>query len=128
MAHNGLIQKISLPPPPPPPWTTLNWVPTNCRISKKDNCSFCRIPELLIQHLEEFQNFTKILMVFLEFRLKFAKYLGKFVNFQSYSLSISYRISNVVHGGVWILFGTAQNYRIKGGGGVLPPPPPPNHQ
>ena len=31
--------------PPPPPWTTPNWVPKNFRISKKDNCSFCRIPE-----------------------------------------------------------------------------------
>ena len=30
---------------PHPLWTTLNWVTKNFRISKKDNCSFCRIPE-----------------------------------------------------------------------------------
>ena len=28
-----------------PLWTTLNWVPKNFRISKKNSCSFCRIPE-----------------------------------------------------------------------------------
>ena len=31
------------------------------------------------------------------------------MDFQSYSLSISYRISNVVHGGVWIFSGIAQS-------------------
>ena len=40
------------------------------------------------------------------------------MDFQSYSLSISYRISNVIYGGVWIFSGIAQYYRIKGGGGV----------
>ena len=28
-----------------PLWMTQNWVFKNFRISKKDNCSFCRIPE-----------------------------------------------------------------------------------
>ena len=28
-----------------PLWTTLTWATKNFRISKKDNCSFCRIPE-----------------------------------------------------------------------------------
>ena len=32
--------------PSPPLWTTLNWVPKNFRISKKDNSSFSRIPNL----------------------------------------------------------------------------------
>ena len=30
---------------PAPLWTAPDWVPNNFRISKKDNCSFCRIPE-----------------------------------------------------------------------------------
>ena len=28
-----------------PLWTTRNWVLKNFRISKKENCSFCKIPE-----------------------------------------------------------------------------------
>ena len=90
---NGLFHKISIPhsPPPPPPfvWTTLNWVPKDFKISKKDNSSFRRttkpadskswgIPEIL----------------------------EKFMDFQSGSLSIYYRISSVVHWG-------------GGGGGVI---------
>ena len=46
----------------PPPWTTLNWVPRNVRISTKDNTIvlFAGIQSLLIQNLEEFQNFAKL--------------------------------------------------------------------
>ena len=36
------------------------------------------------------------------------KILWKFMEFQSGSPSIYYRISNVVHGGVWIFSGIAQ--------------------
>ena len=58
-----------------PLWTTLNWVPTNFRIFKRRTTAvFAGFQSLLNQNLEEFQNFTKILMVFLEFRLKFAKF------------------------------------------------------
>ena len=58
---------------------------------------------MLIQNLEEFQNFAKL--GFPGIPVKIYKIWGKFMDFQSYSLSISYRISNVVHGGVWIFSG-----------------------
>ena len=63
----------------------------------------------MIQNLEEFQNFAKNLNGFPGIPVKIYKLLGEFVDFQSYSLSISYKISNVVHrGGVSIFSGIAQ--------------------
>ena len=59
-------------------------------------------------NIEEFQNFAKSLNGFPGIPVKIYKFGGKFVDFQSYPLSISYRISNVVHGGVWIFSGIAQ--------------------
>ena len=44
---------------PHPLWTTLNWVPKNFRISKKDSSCLSRIPTLLIHILREFQNFAR---------------------------------------------------------------------
>ena len=35
------------------------------------------------------------------------------MDFQSYSLSISYRISNVVYGGVWIFSGIAHYIHVS---------------
>ena len=70
--HNGLFHKISTPPPPPQ-WTTVNWVPKNFRISKKDNCSFCKIPEPPDSKSWGFQNFCKTLNGFLGIPVKIYK-------------------------------------------------------
>ena len=52
----GLFQKISTPHL----WTTLNWVPKNFRISKKDSTAvYAGFQTLLIQILREFQNFAR---------------------------------------------------------------------
>ena len=56
---------------------------------------FAGFQTLLILNIGKFQNFAKLLMIFVEFRSKF-------------TLSIFYRISNVVHVGVWIFSGLAQ--------------------
>ena len=59
-----------------PLWTTLNWVSKNFRISKKDNCSFEGFQSLLIQNLEEFQNFAKTFNGFPGSPVKIYKILG----------------------------------------------------
>ena len=97
-AQKWAIPENIQPPPPPPPWTTLNWVPKNFRISKKDNCSFCKIPEPADSKSCGIPEFRKKLNGFPGIPVKIYKILGKFVDFRSYSLSISYRISIVVHG------------------------------
>ena len=81
-------------PPPPPPWMTLNWVLKNFRIFKNDSGSFCRIPNLADFKYWGIPEFCKTLNDFREI----PKILGKFMDFQSSSLSIFYRISNDVHG------------------------------
>ena len=83
-------------------------VPKNFRISKKDNCSFCRIPEPTNSKSWGIPEFRKNLNGFPGIPVKIYKILGKFVDFQSYSLSIFYWISNVVHGREWIFSGIAQ--------------------
>ena len=86
------------PPPPPPQWTTLNWAPKNFRISKKDSSSLCRIPNPADSNSWGIPEFCKILKGFAGIPIKIHKMLGKFVEFQSDSPNIYYRISNVVHG------------------------------
>ena len=88
----GLFQKISSPP-----WMKLNWVPKNFRISKKDNSSFCRIPNAAHSKSWGIPEFCKILNGFPGIPVKIHKIFGKFMDFQSGSLSIYYRISDVVH-------------------------------
>ena len=100
----GLFQKISTTPLPS---TTLNWVPKNFRISKKDSSNLCRIPNSGDSSSWEIPESCKILNGFSGIPVKIHKILGKFVEFQSGSPNIFYRISNVVHGGVWILSGIA---------------------
>ena len=109
-ASNGLFQKISTSPQ----WTTLNWVPKNFRVSKKDmyNCSFCRILEPADSKSWVIPEFRKNLNAFPGIPVKIYKILEKFVDFKSYALSISYRISIVVHGGVWIFSGIAQCHLV----------------
>ena len=51
--------------------------------------------------------FWKILNGFAGIPIKIHKILGKFMEFQSGSPSIYYRISSIVHGGVWIFCGMA---------------------
>ena len=85
----------------PPPWsrTTLNWVPRNFRISKKGSSSLRRIPNLADSKSLGIPEFCKVLNGFAGITIKIHKILGKFVEFQSDSPSIYYRISNVVHWG-----------------------------
>ena len=68
----GLFQKISTPPPPL--WTTLNWVPKTFRISKKDNCSFCRIPKPADGKFRGIPEFRKNLNGFLGIPVKMYKF------------------------------------------------------
>ena len=93
--------------PHTPLWKTLNWIPRNFRISKKGNCSFCRIPEPADSKSWGVPEFCKNLNGFPGIPVKIYKIGWKFEDFRSYSLSISYRISNVVHGCVWIFSGIA---------------------
>ena len=59
---DGLFQKI--PTPPSSPWTTLNWVPKNFEISKKDSSSLCRIPNPANSNSWGIPEFCKILRKF----------------------------------------------------------------
>ena len=92
--HNELFQKISTPSL----WTTLNWVPKNFRISKKDSGSLCRIPNHADSKSWGIPEFGKILNGFAGIPIEIHKILGKYMEFQSGSLSIYYRTFNVVHG------------------------------
>ena len=83
---------------PSPLWTTLNWVSKNFRISKKDNCSFCRSQKPADSKSLGIPEFCKTLNGFPGIPVKIYNILGKFMDFQSCSWSISYRISSVVHG------------------------------
>ena len=60
---------------------------------------FCRIPEPADSKSWRIPEFRQNLNGFPGIPVKIYKILKKFVDFQSYSLSISYRISNVVHRG-----------------------------
>ena len=100
-----LFQKMTTPPPPPPPlWTTLNWVPKNLRISKKDSSSLCRIPNPAASKSRGIPEICKILNGFPGIPVKIHKISRKFMEFQSSSLSVYYKISNVVHGGCVDIF------------------------
>ena len=65
---------------PLPLWTTPNWVPKNFRISKKDNCSFCRIPEPADSKSWGIPEFCKNLNGFPGIPVKIYKILGKFLD------------------------------------------------
>ena len=60
-----------------PPWTTLNSAPKNFRISKKDNCSFGRIPEPADSKSWGIPEFRKTLNGFPGIPVKIYKILGK---------------------------------------------------
>ena len=84
-------------------------VPKKLRISKKDNSSFCRIPNPADSKSWGIQEFCKTLNDFPGIPVKIHKSLGKFMDFQSGSPSNNYEISNVVDGVfVRILSGIAQ--------------------
>ena len=91
-----------------PLWTTLIWLPKNVRISKKDSSSLFRIPNPADSNSWGIPQFCKILNGFPGIPVKIDKIFGKFMEFQSGSPSIYYRISNVVQGCVWIFSGIAQ--------------------
>ena len=96
-------------PPPPLLWTTRNWVPKNFRISKKDSSSLCMIPNPADSKSWRIPEFSKILYGFAGILIKIHKIFGKFVEFQSGSPSIYYKIFSVVHGGVWVFSGIAHS-------------------
>ena len=83
--------------PHPPLWTTLNWVPKNFRISKKDSSGLCRIPNPACSNSWGIPEFCNILNDFPGIPVKRHKILGKFMEFQSGSPSIYFRISIIVH-------------------------------
>ena len=86
------------PHPSPPLWTILNWVLKNFRISKNDSGSFCRIPNLTGSKSWGIPEFCNTSNGFRGIPVKIHKIWRKFMDFQSCSLNIFYRISNVVHG------------------------------
>ena len=90
--------------PPPPPWATLNWAPKTVRISKKDSSSLCRIPNPADSKSWGIPEIYKILNGFPGIPVHVHKIWRKFMEFQSSSPSIYYRISNVVHGGCADIF------------------------
>ena len=109
MVHWASLENIHTPSI----WTTLNWVAKNFRISKKDSSNLCRIPNAANSKSWGVPQFCKILNGFAGIPIKIHKILAKFMEFQSGSPSIYYRISNVVHGGMWILSGTAHYQRAE---------------
>ena len=84
---------------PPPPRISKDF-----RISKNDNSSFCRIPNVADSKYWGIPEFCKTLNDFRGIPVKNSQNLGKFMDFQSTLLSIFYRISNVVHGGCVDIF------------------------
>ena len=61
---------------PPPHGRNLIWYLKISAFPRRTTAVFAGFQSLLIQNLEEFQNFAKIWMVFLEFWLKFIKFWG----------------------------------------------------
>ena len=100
----GYFRKYSTPPSL---WRTLKWVTKNFRISKKNNSSFCKIPNPADSKSWGILEFCKTLNGSPGTAVKIHKSLGKFMDFQAGSPFIHCRISNVVHGGVWIFSGIA---------------------
>ena len=96
---------------PPPPYGR-HWVPRNFSISKRISSSLWRIPNPADSKSLGILEFCKVLNGFAGIPIKIHKIAGKFVEFQSVLPSIYYRISNVIHGNVWIFSGIAQ-YFIK---------------
>ena len=95
--QNWTVPENMYTPPPPALWTTLNWVPRNFRISKKDTNSLFRIQNPADSKSSGIPEFCKVLNRFAGIPIKIHKMSGKFTEFQSFSPSIYYRISNVVH-------------------------------
>ena len=93
--YNGLFQKISTHP------YGRHWIgsPKISGFPRRTTAVFAGFQSLLFHNLDEFQNFARFWMVFLEFRSKFTKLCG------------NSWISNVVHGCVWIFSGIAQSER-----------------
>ena len=80
----------------------------NFRISRMDNSNFCRIPNPADLKSWGIPEFCKSLNGFCGIPVKILKILGGTMDFQSGWPSIYCRISDVVHGGVWIFSGIAQ--------------------
>ena len=78
---------------------TLNWVLNIFRISKNDSNNIYRIPNLADSQSWGIPEFWETLNGFCGIPVKIQKNLGKFMDFQSCSQSISHKISKVVHGG-----------------------------
>ena len=68
---------------------------------------FARFQTLLILSIGEFQNFAKLLMIFVEFRSKFTKFWGNlWISSQAYqAFSTGFPVSSM--GCVWIFSGIA---------------------
>ena len=90
----------------------MNWVPGNFRISKKDSSSLCRIPNLAESKSLGIPEFCKTLNGFAGIPIKIHKILGKFMEFQSDSPSIYYRITNVVDQGCVDIFWNTPRLRM----------------
>ena len=93
----GLLQKISTPPMDDTELGTQKF-----QDFQKHSSSLCRIPYPADSESWGIPEFFKILN-------GFPGIPGKFMEFLSGSPSIYYRISNVVHGGVWIFSGIAHS-------------------
>ena len=75
---------------------------------RRTTAVFAGFQSLMIQNLEEFQNFAKIWMVFLEFRLKFTKFWRNLCmsNHTHWAFLTGFPKSSM--GSEWIFSGTAQ--------------------
>ena len=102
------FQKISTPRL----WTTPIGYLKISGFPRRTTAVFAGFQSVLIQNLEEFQNIAKNLNGFPGIPVKIYKIWGILVDFQSYLLSNSYRIYNVVHGRVDIFWNSPITFRF----------------
>ena len=97
--------------PPPPPWTTLNWVPKNFRISKKDSSSLCRIPNPADSKSWRIPEICKILNGFAGIPVKTHKILrgNSWNSSQAHRAFITGFPMSSIGGGGWIFSGIAHH-------------------
>ena len=103
----GYSRKYHTPPPPPPYGRHLIGYLKFSGFPGRTTAVFAGFQSLLIQNIKEFQNFAKIWMVFLEFRLKFTKFWGNLwiSSHTHWAFLTGFPMSSI--GGVWIFSGIA---------------------
>ena len=92
------------------PWTTLNWVPKNFRICKKDSSSLCRIPNPADSKYLGIPEFCKTLNEFPGIPVKIPKIWGNSWNSSRADQAFITGFPMSSMGGVWIFSGIAHSH------------------